>query len=137
MRNLQKDPLLKDLKEEVFMSPDQKAESYGKGPWTNEPDKVTFAYDGFECEINRDVALGFLVGKIFVPSKFGGGCVMFSRDKVVDIMPKLSDIKSLMKIVMESVDKEVTYKDVDFCIEECKRIVRETKEECAYVSVFV
>jgi hypothetical protein len=40
-------------------------------------------------------------------------------------------------MVMNSVDREVTYKTVDFVAGECNRIIQEIKEEHEYKKVFL
>ena len=41
------------MKEEHILTEDQKLQWWGKGPWTSEPDKVTFEHNGLKCLIRR------------------------------------------------------------------------------------
>ena len=83
----------------------------------------------FECEVVRDMTYGYLTAKVFIPAKYGGDIFYFSRNLITDVVPKTCQHDKLLKLVLESIGKEMTYKDMGFMVDECKKIIRQAKED--------
>ena len=61
------------MKEEFIISPEEKLEAWGLGPWVNEPDFIEFEHLGYNCEVLRifireggSLCLGHLCGYVIL-----------------------------------------------------------------------
>jgi|GEM_PF-800168 hypothetical protein len=71
--------MIKNLKEKHLFTCEEKLKFLGQGEWVNEPDEVTFDYNGYRCQILRIFVQepyakeehwfgGYLCGYVYIPN---------------------------------------------------------------------
>lgn len=165
---------LKNYTEECTYTADQKQEWWGCGQWVDEPDQVSFEYEGIQCIVSRIVMEGLdgethgghLCGYVRVPpahpvygkavdddsissitySKLQNAehWIGFDYLNSTDYSPSIEHhnktlpdfmkleqdfAESLKKIGVDGVKRK--YRNLDFCIENCKYIVKQLNEMVA------
>jgi hypothetical protein len=131
---------------------EEKLNELGEGEWINEPDQVDFTYKDIPCRVIRQ-EIGHLCGYIKVPNEhkfykldyddididvhggitFNGSIedaenefwIGFDCAHWGDVCPKMNKLYSELSILFRknSFFKESIYRNVEYCTNECKRMV--------------